>query len=116
MPVPARDTDCGLPTASSVMFTAAARAPGAAGVKLTPIVQLAPGATEPAPVGQVLPAAREKVAAGARVEVGVGRIIGAEKLLVSVSFCPTLVGPTRWCPYVSRVADGLTDVVVVSAA
>src|SRR5437879_12836167 len=53
-PVPVSDTDCGLSAASSVMFTVAARAPVAAGVKLMLIVQLAPGATEPAPVGQVI--------------------------------------------------------------
>src|SRR2546427_130857 len=43
MPVPASDTDCGLPGASSVMVTVAVRAPVAAGVKLMLIVQLAPG-------------------------------------------------------------------------
>src|SRR3989442_1664011 len=95
MPVPARDTDCGLPTASSVMFTAAARAPGPAGVKLTLIVQLAPGATEPAPVGQVLPAAKAKSAACAPVMVMLVRLSGAASLLVSVTFCPALVVPTR---------------------
>src|SRR2546428_12903813 len=98
MPVPARDTDCGLPTASSVMFTAAARAPGAAGVKLTPIVQLAPGATEPAPVGQGLPAAKAKSAACAPVMAMLVRVSGAASLVVSVTFCPTLVVPTRWLP------------------
>src|SRR5207302_10839847 len=98
MPVPARDTDCGLPTASSVMFTAAARAPGAAGVKLTPIVQLAPGVTEPAPVGQVLPAAKAKSAACVLAFATLFRSSGAASLLVSVTFCPTLVVPTRWLP------------------
>src|SRR5437899_7040839 len=87
MPVPARDTDCGLPTASSVMFTAAARAPGPAGVKLTLIVQVAPGATELAPVGQVLPAAKAKSAACAPVMVMLVRLSGAASLLVSVTFC-----------------------------
>src|SRR5438128_2468402 len=90
MPVPARDTDCGLPAAWSVMFTAAARAPGAAGVKLTLIVQLAPGATEPAPVGQVLPAAKAKSAACAPVMVMLVRFSGAPPLLVSVTFCAGL--------------------------
>src|SRR5437899_9664214 len=95
MPVPARDTDCGLPTASSVMFTAAARAPGPAGVKLTLIVQVAPGATELAPVGQVLPAAKAKSAACAPVMVMLGRWRGAASMLFSVTFCPALVVPTR---------------------
>src|SRR5207245_1174023 len=48
--LPASDTDCGLPGASSVMVTVAVRAPVAAGVKLMLSVQLAPGATEPASV------------------------------------------------------------------
>src|SRR3989441_4630204 len=95
MPVPARDTDCGLPTASSVMFTAAARAPGAAGVKLTPIVQLVPGATEPAPVGQVLPAAKAKSAACAPVMVMLVRFSGAPPLLVRVTVCAALEVGTR---------------------
>src|SRR3989442_13330138 len=75
MPVPASDTDCGLPGASSVIVTVAVRAPVAAGVKLMLIAQLAPGATEPAPVGQVLPAARSE-----------GRRVGKE-------------GRSRWSPY-----------------
>src|SRR3989442_5051048 len=108
MPVPARDTDCGLPTASSVMFTAAARAPGAAGVKLTPIVQLAPEVTEPAPVGQVLPAAKAKSAACAPVMVMLVRFSGAASLLVSVTICPTLVVPTRWLPYARLAAARVT--------
>src|SRR2546426_5115488 len=94
-PVPARDTDCGLSAASSVMVTVAARAPGAAGVKLTLIVQLAPGATEPTPVGQVLPAAKAKSAACASVMVMLVRLSGVPPLLVSVTFCAALVVPTR---------------------
>src|SRR3989475_3116240 len=50
----ASDADCCLPEASSVMVTVAVRAPVAAGVKLMLIVQLAPGATDQAAVGQVL--------------------------------------------------------------
>src|SRR5437899_362331 len=81
--------------ASSVMFTVAARAPGAAGVKLMLIVQLAPGATEPAPVGQVLPAAKAE-RAGSRPVLGkLVRFSGAPRLLVSVTFCAGLVVPTR---------------------
>src|SRR2546426_562456 len=107
MPVPARDTDCGLPTASSVMFTAAARAPGPAGVKLTLIVQLAPGATEPAPVGQVLPAAKAKSAACAPVMVMLVRFSGAPPLLVSVTVCAALEVPTRCLPNALLVAESV---------
>src|SRR3989454_8522592 len=106
-PVPARDTDCGLPAASSVMFTVAARAPGAAGVKLTLIVQLAPGATEPAPLGQVLPAAKAKSAACAPVMVMLVRFSGASPLLVSVTFCAALVVPTRCSPNALLVAESV---------
>src|SRR3989442_1535220 len=95
MPVPASDTDCGLPAASSVMFTAAACTPGPAGVKLTLIVQLAPGATELVPIGQVLPAAKAKSAACAPVMVMLVRFSGAPPLLVRVTFCAALVVPTR---------------------
>ena len=45
MPVPERLTDWGLPVALSVMARAAERLPAAAGVNLTPMVQLAPAAT-----------------------------------------------------------------------
>src|SRR5438128_2414876 len=107
MPVPARDTDCGPPAASSVMFTAAARTPGASGVKLTLIVQLAPGATEPAPVGQVLPAAKAKSAACAPVMVMLVRLSGAPPLLVSVTFCAALVVPTRCSPNALLVAESV---------
>src|SRR3989441_3346804 len=98
MPIPASDTDCGLPGASSEMVTVADRAPGAAGVKMMLIVQLAPGATEPAPVGQVLPAAKAKSAACAPGMVMLTTVSRAPALFVSLTFCPTLVVPTRWLP------------------
>src|SRR3989441_1160835 len=47
IPVPASDTDCGLPGASSVMVTVAVRAPVAAGVNVTVKAQLADAATGP---------------------------------------------------------------------
>src|SRR3989442_6300987 len=53
MPIPASDTDCGLPGASSRTRLEASHAPIAAGVYLMLIMQLAPGATVPAPVCQV---------------------------------------------------------------
>src|SRR2546426_1815536 len=107
MPVPARDTDCGLPTASSVMFTAAARAPGAAGVKLTPIVYLVPGATEPAPVGQVLPAAKAKSAACAPVMVMLVRFSGVPPMGVSESFTAAILEPPRSLPKSLLVAESV---------
>src|SRR2546427_8218873 len=107
MPIPASDTDCGLPGASSVMVTVAVRAPVAAGVKLMLIVQLAPGATEPAQVGQVLSAAKAKSAACAPVMVMLVRFSGAPPLLVSVTFCAGLVVPTRCSPNALLVAESV---------
>lgn len=46
LPVPVRLTVCGLPVALSAMVTAAVRAPGAPGVKVTLIAQLLFAATE----------------------------------------------------------------------
>src|SRR5438309_3428103 len=87
------------------MFTVAARAPGAAGVKLMLIVQLAPGATEPAPVGQVLPAAKAKSAACAPVMVMLVMFSGVAPLLVSVTFVHAFVLPICSQPLVVVVAE-----------
>src|SRR5207245_6589845 len=107
LPVPLSETLCGLPAALSVMFTVAARTPVAAGVKLTLIVQLAPGATEPAPLGQVLPAAKAKSAACAPVMVMLVRFSGAPPLLVRVTVCAALVVPTRCLPKVLLVSESV---------
>src|SRR5947209_14884369 len=87
------------------MFTVAARTPVAAGVKLTLIVQLAPGATELAPLGQVLPAAKAKSAACAPVMVMEMRISGPTSLLVRVTFCAEMVVTTRCLPKALLVAE-----------
>src|SRR2546428_420630 len=58
-PVPASDTDCGLPAASSVMVTVAVRALAAVGVNVRLRRQLAPTTTV-APFVQVVPAAMAK--------------------------------------------------------
>src|SRR5438445_2160089 len=89
------------------MFTMAARTPVAAGVKLTLIVQLAPGATEPALLGQVLPAVMPKSAGCAPVMVMLMRFSGAPPLLVSVTFCAGLVVPTRCLPKALLVAESV---------
>src|SRR3989475_10893965 len=106
MPVPVRVIVCGLPGASSTMFSVALRIPVASGVKLTLIVQLAPGATEPAPLGQVLPAAKAKSAACAPVMVMLVRFSGAP-LLVRVTVCAALVVPTRCLPKALLVAESV---------
>src|SRR5207245_1372923 len=81
--------------------------PVATGVKLTLIVQLAPRATELAPVGQVLPAAKAKSAACAPVMVMLVRFSGAPPLLVRVTFCAALVVPTRCLPNALLVAESV---------
>jgi hypothetical protein len=45
LPVPLRDTVCGLPEALSAILIEAARVPEAAGVKVTLMLQFAPAAT-----------------------------------------------------------------------
>src|SRR2546425_13231763 len=98
MPVPARDFFFN-DTATTEIYTLSLHdALPISGVKLMLIVQLAPGVTEPAPVGQVLPAAKAKSAACAPVMGMLVRLSGAASLLVSVTFCPALVVPTRWLP------------------
>src|SRR3989449_946890 len=99
------------------MVTVAVRAPVAAGVKLMLIVQLAPGATEPAPVGRVLPAAKAKSAACAPVMVMLVMFSGVPPLLVCVLYCyAVLVAlrcfPTRLFSEVAKVAGGVTPVPV----
>src|SRR3989454_1070836 len=59
IPVPASDTNCGLPGAVSVRVTVAVRAPAAVGVNVRLTRQLAP-ATTVAPFVQVVPAAMAK--------------------------------------------------------
>src|SRR3989441_8939361 len=105
MPVPARDTVFFLmirrpPRSTLFPYTTLFRS-----VKLTLIMQLAPGATELAPVGQVLPAAKAKSAACAPVMVMLVTLSGAPPLLVSVTFCAGLVVPTRCSPNALLVAE-----------
>src|SRR2546426_713611 len=90
IPVPASDTDCGLPGASSVMVTVAARAPVAAGVKLMLIGQLAPGAK----IGRA--ACRERVeisevAGSLQKKTILVMLRVAVPLLVRVTVCTGLV-------------------------
>src|SRR3989449_4316436 len=95
-PVPASDTDCGLPGASSVMVTVAVRAPVAAGVKLMLIVQLAPGATRSAAHTPELQARQPNAGPLPPEMEMLVRFSGVPPLLVSVRFCAALVVPTRW--------------------
>src|SRR3989442_1338272 len=89
------------------MFTVAARVPGAAGEKLKLIVQLAPRATEPAPLRQVLPAAKAKSAACAPVMVMSVRRSGARSLFFPVTSFVRSVVPTRCSPNALLVAESV---------
>src|SRR5260370_1133945 len=85
VPVPVRDTVCGLPAALSVTVIAPVRAPAAVGVKITEMVQ-APAAPTDAP--QVLVWLKSPLAA-MLVIVSV-----AVPVLVSVTTCAVLDVPT----------------------
>src|SRR2546427_463049 len=104
MPVPASDTDCGVP-AASFFFLMIRRPPRSTLFPYTTLFRsLAPGATELAPVGQVLPAAKAKSAACAPMMVMLVRFSGAPPLLVRVTVRSEerRVGQecrSRWSPY-----------------
>jgi hypothetical protein len=99
IPVPLSATVCGLLAALSVMVTAPVRVPVAAGVKVTPKVQKAAGATE---AGQLLLVTRKSPPATMLVMVKV-----AVPVLVKVTVCALLVVPTCWLPKVRLLADRL---------
>src|SRR5438128_2155135 len=97
IPVPASDTDCGLPGASSVMVTVAVRALAAVGVNVRLTRQLAP-ATTVAPFVQVVPAAMAKEPGSTRVNSIQGSIRVAVPLLDRVTVCAGLVVLRRRVP------------------
>src|SRR5207245_2198034 len=108
--LPASDTDCGLPAASSVMVTVAVRAPVAAGVKVTVNVQLAAAATGPAARKSVATAepatAKSRGFEPARAMLGKVRV--AVPLLVRVTVCTGLVVLRRWSPKARLVGAKVT--------
>src|SRR3989441_12136223 len=107
MPVPARDTDCGLSAASSVMVTVAVRALAVVGVKVRLRTQLAPAASV-APLMQVVPEASAKSPALAPPSTPVAMLRGAVPLLVRVAVCTGLGVLTRWVPKVRLVGAKVT--------
>src|SRR5256885_2252993 len=86
---------CGLPPALSVTDSAAARAPAAPGVKVTPTLQVAPGATE-APVQVSVAGGTAKSPALAPVGATAVMASGARPVFVTVAVCAVLVTPTSW--------------------
>src|SRR3989442_1062723 len=90
MPVPASDTDRGLPGASSVMVTVAVRALAAVGVNVRLRRQLAPPTTV-APFVQVVPAAMAKSPGFKPARAMLVMLRVAVPLLVRVTVCTGLV-------------------------
>src|SRR3989475_309909 len=90
IPVPASDTDCGLPGASTVMVTVAVRALAAVGVNVRLTRQLAP-ATTVAPFVQVVPAAMAKSPGFKPARTMLVMLRVAVPLLVRVTVCTGLV-------------------------
>ena len=103
LPVPVRFTVWGLPVALSVMVTVAVRVPGAVGVKVTLIVQFAPGTTVFAQL-LVWPKSPELVP----VTVKLVMLKFAVPLLVRVTACAGLVVLTVWLANVKVEAERLT--------
>src|SRR5205807_1358610 len=107
MPVPASDTDCGLPGASSVMVTVAVRALAAVGVNVRLRRQLAP-ATTVAPFVQVVPAAMAKSPGFKPARTMLEMLRVAVPLLVRVTACTGLVVLRRWSPKARLVGAKVT--------
>lgn len=99
-PVPVRLTVCGLLAALLLIVIAPVRCPETVGVKVTAIVQVAPGASaEP----QVLDCAKSPEAVIEEM------VAAAAPLLVSVIVCGGLVVCSAWLPKVRLVDDTVTD-------
>jgi hypothetical protein len=106
--VPERLTVCGLPLALSAMLRVAVRAPLAAGVNITAIVQWAAAATE-------LPQVSDSVKSLALMPVGARLVIlkVALPVLVRVRICGELVMSTGWLPKARLVGERLATAAVL---
>ena len=102
VPVPVKETFCGLPLALSVTIRVPDRLPVAVGVKVTLKVQLAPGATL---TPQVFVCAKSVLLAPVMAML---RVSGALPLFDSVTACGALVVPTFWLPNESEVSESVT--------
>jgi hypothetical protein len=103
-PVPARFTACGLLPALSLKESVAVRLPIAAGVKVTLMAQVLPGATRaPVQVSTLLP----KSPAFAPVSPTLVMVRLAVPLLVTVSVCAALVAATTRLPKSRLAAEGV---------
>jgi hypothetical protein len=107
LPVPLRFTVWGLPAALSAMLSTAVRAPRAAGVKVTVIVQLPPAATE---LPHVLVTAKSPGFAPVAPILVIVKL--AFPVLVRVTACGGALVPTAKLPNVRVVMERLTCEVV----
>src|SRR5207302_35128 len=106
MPVPARDIDCGLSAASSVMVSVEDRALAVVGGEERVRTQLVPAASV-APLMQVVPEASAKSPALVPPSTAVAMLMGAVPLLVRVAVCSLLRVPTPSVPYTLSLHDAL---------
>ena len=103
IPIPASPTLCGLPVASSVIVTLAARLPIAAGLKVMLIAQFAPAATlDP----QVFVCEKSPLFAPVMVMLAMFRV--AIPLFVSMMFCAALAVVTNWPAKLSDMGASVT--------
>jgi hypothetical protein len=101
-PVPVRLTACGLPEAESLTLSPAVRVPGAVGVKVRLIVQLAPAARE---LPQVLDCAKSPALAPVSETPAILTL--AVPVLFTVTTWAVLVVPTVWVGKVRLIAERL---------
>src|SRR5947209_7162667 len=107
MPVPASDTDRGLPGASSVMVTVAVRALAAVGVNVRLTRQLEIGRAS-GREGVVVPAAMAKSTGFEPARAMLVMLRVAVPLLVRVTVCTGLVVLRRWYPKARWVGAKVT--------
>ncbi len=103
VPAPLSTAVCGLPGASLTTLSAALLTPGEVGPNVTPMVQLALGASA---AGQLLVCANS--ALFVPVMPTLVMLTVAVPMFVSVTFCVALVVPTFWLPKLTLVGLSVT--------
>jgi hypothetical protein len=112
-PVPLSATVCGLPVALSAMLSVATSSPVAAGVKVTPIVQLALAAKVPVGLHAFVPLASAKLLLLVPVIEKLVKVTEPVPVLATVTLCAALVVPTVW---LAKVKDAGEIVIVPACA
>jgi len=106
LPVPDRDTDRGLPNASSESCRLPVRVPAADGENVRPIVQLAAGASVAGDKGHVVVCEKSPTLVPTRPMLLIDK--GAVPVFVTLTVAEALVVPTRCDPKVTDVGDSVT--------